>query len=126
MSDFKHLFNILEHSIASNKFVKLTLSKPLRKSEGLLNVYVRLFVVDKKEVFQLKYRYPTEEKYQQFSLEDVKTELEKLLIVSFRAGTLFTLSEDLLVMVSRKKAVSYRENSPSFKNKLPEILLKSK
>lgn len=126
MSDFKHLFNILEHSIASNKFVKLTLSKPLRKSEGLLNVYVRLFVVDKKEVFQLKYRYQTEEKYQQFSLEDVKTELEKLLIVSFRAGTLFTLSEDLLVMVSRKKAVSYRENSPSFKNKLPEILLKSK
>ncbi|MBT4412818.1 MULTISPECIES: hypothetical protein [unclassified Polaribacter] len=126
MSDFKHLFNILEHSIASNKFVKLTLSKPLRKSEGLLNVYVRLFVVDKKEVFQLKYRYPTEEKYQQFSLEDVKTELEKLLIVSFRAGTLFTLSEDLLVMVSKKKAVSYRENSPSFKNKLPEILLKSK
>jgi hypothetical protein len=68
MSDFKHLFNILEHSIASNKFVKLTLSKPLRKSEGLLNVYVRLFVVDKKEVFQLKYRYPTEEKYQQFPL----------------------------------------------------------
>jgi hypothetical protein len=126
MSDFKHLFNILEHSIASNKFVKLTLSKPLRKSEGLLNVYVRLFVVDKKEVFQLKYRYPTEEKYHQFSLEDVKTELEKLLIVSFRAGTLFTLSEDLLVMVSKKKAVSYRENSPSFKNKLPEILLKSK
>ena len=126
MSDFKHLFNILEHSIASNKFVKQTLSKPLRKSEGLLNVYVRLFVVDKKEVFQLKYRYPTEEKYQQFSLEDVKTELEKLLIVSFRAGTLFTLSEDLLVMVSKKKAVSYRENSPSFKNKLPEILLKSK
>jgi hypothetical protein len=126
MSDFKHLFNILEHSIASNKFVKLTLSKPLRKSEGLLNVYVRLFVVDKKEVFQLKYRYQTEEKYQQFSLEDVKTELEKLLIVSFRAGTLFTLSEDLLVMVSKKKAVSYRENSPSFKNKLPEILLKSK
>ena len=126
MSDFKHLFNILEHSIASNKFVKLTLSKPLRKSEGLLNVYVRLFVVDKKEVFQLKYRYPTEEKYQQFSLEDVKSELEKLLIVSFRAGTLFTLSEDLLVMVSKKKAVSYRENSPSFKNKLPEILLKSK
>ncbi|KGL60937.1 hypothetical protein PHEL49_1831 [Polaribacter sp. Hel1_33_49] len=85
-----------------------------------------MFVVDKKEVFQLKYRYPTEEKYQQFSLEDVKTELEKLLIVSFRAGTLFTLSEDLLVMVSKKKAVSYRENSPSFKNKLPEILLKSK
>ena len=30
--------------------------------------------------------------------------------------------EDVLVMVSKKKAVSYRDNAPSFKNKLPEIL----
>ena len=40
---------------------------------------------------------------------------------SFRAGTLFTLNEDLLVMISKKKLISYRENSPSFKNKLPDV-----
>lgn len=44
---------------------------------------------------------------------------------SFRVGTLFTLNEDLLVTVSKKKVISYRDNAPSFKNKLPEIPLES-
>jgi len=125
MSDFKLYFDKLQQSIADNEFVKLTLSKPLRKSEGLINVYMRLFVVDGKEVFQLKYRYPTEELYKQFSLKNAIIEIEKLLTESFRAGTLFTLTEDLMVTVSKKKVISYRDMAPSFKNKLPEIPLKS-
>ena len=32
----------------ADEFVKLTLSKPIRKSEGLLNVYLRLVVIDGK------------------------------------------------------------------------------
>ena len=125
MSEFKHLFETLQQSLTNDAFVKLTLSKPLRKSEGLLNVYMRLFMVDGKEIFEFKYRYTEEQKYKQFSLEEAKTELEKLLLTSFRAGTLFTLNEDLIIMVSKKKAVSYRDNAPSFKNKLPEIPLQS-
>ena len=125
MSDFNHLFETLQQSILNDAFVKLTLSKPLRKSEGLLNVYMRLFVVDGAAIFQLKYRYATEEKYKQFSIKEAISEIEKLLLESFRAGTLFTLNEDLLIMVSKKKAVSYRDNAPSFKNKLPEVPLES-
>jgi hypothetical protein len=125
MSHFNQLFETLQQSLTNNEFVKLTLSKPLRKSEGLLNVYVRLFVIDAKEVFQLKYRHAEENKFKKISLKDVQPELEKLLLESFRAATLFTLNEDLLVMVSKKKAVSYRENAPSFRNKLPEIGLES-
>lgn len=125
MSDFKHFFETLQQSLVNDEFVKLTVSKPIRKSEGLLNVYMRLFVVDGKEIFQFKYRYATEEQYKQFSLNEAIVELETLLLQSFRTGTLFTLSEDLLVMVSKKKLVSYRDNAPSFGNKLPEIPLQS-
>lgn len=125
MSNFSVLFKTLQESLVNDEFVKLTLSKPLRKSEGLLNVYMRLFTIDDKKVFELKYRYNEENKHKQFSLNEVFLELEKLLLESFRAGTLFTLSEDLIIMVSKKKAVSYRENAPSFKNKLPEIPLQS-
>ncbi|MEE9406974.1 MAG: hypothetical protein V3V28_02745 [Polaribacter sp.] len=121
MSEFKDFFETLEQSLKNDEFVKLTLSKPIRKSEGLLNVYMRLFVIDGKEVFELKYRHEEENKFKQFTLNEVYSELEALLLVKFRTGTLFTLSEDLLVMVSKKKAVSYRDNAPSFKNKLPEI-----
>ena len=122
MSDFSHFFDALQQSLAEDEFVKLTVSKPIRKSEGLLNVYMRLFVIDGKETFELKYRFVTENNYQQFSLNQVKTELESLLLKKFRTATLFTLREDIIVMVSKKKVVSYRDNAPSFGNKLPDIL----
>jgi hypothetical protein len=125
MSDFQQLFETLTQSIVKDEFVKLTVSKPIRKSEGLLNVYMRLFLVDGKNIFQLKYRYADEYKYKQCSLKDAMTEIEKLLLESFRAATLFTLNEDLMILVSKKKMISYRDNAPSFKNKLPEIALES-
>jgi len=121
MSEFKQLFETLQQSLTNDEFVKLTLSKPLRKSEGLLNVYMRLFVIDGKEVFEFKHRYAEEYKYKKFTFSEATVEIEKLLLATFRAATLFTLREDLLVMVSKKKLVSYRENAPSFKNKLPEL-----
>lgn len=117
----KNLFEVFEQSLSADAFVKLTVSKPLRKREGLLNVYVRLFIIDGKEIFQFKYRYETENKYKQLSFAAAIVALEVLLMESFRAATLFTLHEDLLVLISKNKLVSYRENAPSFKNKLPEI-----
>ena len=121
MSNFKEYFDALEDSVANNEFVKLTLSKPLKKHEGLLNVYLRLSLKDNKQVFEFKYRYETENKFKKLSFKETTIELEKLLLETFRAGTLFTLGFDLLVMVSKKKQISYRDTPPSFKNKLPEI-----
>ena len=121
MDTMKHLFDVFKQSLKQDTFVKLTISKPLRKKEGPQNVYVRLFIVAGKEVFQFKYRQETEHQYQQLSLEATLVEIERLLMESFRAATLFTLQEDLLVLISKKKCISYRENAPSFKNKLPEI-----
>ena len=125
MSDFKEFFDALDQSITDDEFVKLTLSKPIKKSEGFLNVYLRLILVDGKEIFEFKYRYAETNEFKQFSLAEAQVELEKLLLESFRAGTLFTLSYDLLVMVSKKKQVSCRDTAPSFSNKLPDHSKKS-
>jgi hypothetical protein len=121
MSDFKEFFEALKQSVANDDFVKLTISKPIKKSEGLLNVYVRFFEVDGKKVFEFKYRHLTENIFKKLSFTAAKTELEKLLLNTFRTGTLFTLNFDLLVMISKKKLVSCRDTAPSFRNKLPEI-----
>jgi hypothetical protein len=121
MSDFKEFFEALQQSIVNDEFVKLTLSKPLRKSEGFLNVYVRLLVIEGKEIFEFKYRYVDNNIFKKLTLNETQIELEKLLLESFRSGTLFTLSYDLLVMVSKKKQVSVRDTAPSFTNKLPQI-----
>jgi hypothetical protein len=115
MSDFNEFFEALQQSVANDDFVKLTISKPI------LNVYVRFFEVDGKQVFEFKYRHITENILKKLSLIAAKVELEKLLLQTFRTGTLFTLNFDLLVMVSKKKLVSCRDTAPSFRNKLPEI-----
>ncbi len=120
MSDFKEFFEALQQSLVCDEFVKLTLSKPLRKSEGLLNVYLRLILIDGKEIFEFKYRYVATNEYKQFSLQEALLEMEVLLMETFRTGTLFTLSYDLLVRVSKKKQVTCRDTAPSFKNKLPD------
>ena len=48
MDTMKHLFDVFKQSLEQDTFVKLTVSKPLRKKEGTQNVYVRLFIVDGK------------------------------------------------------------------------------
>jgi len=121
MGNFKEFFEALQQSVRDDEFVKLTLSKPIRKSEGLLNVYLRLIVIEGKEIFEFKYRYADTNEFKQFSLKEAMSEMETLLMETFRTGTLFTLSYDLLVMVSKKKQVSCRDTAPSFRNKLPEI-----
>jgi len=50
MSDFNEFFEALQESIANDNFVKLTISKPMKKSEGLQNVYVRFFTIDGKPI----------------------------------------------------------------------------
>ncbi len=120
MNPFKELKDTLANSVQNNEFVKLTLSKPIRKGDGLPNVYVRLIQLKGAAMFQFTYRYTTNDQVKNYNLNDAVEELEILLMDNFRAATLFTLSNDLLVFISKKKAVSYRLNAPSFKNKLPE------
>jgi hypothetical protein len=125
MSDFNEFFEALEQSVTNNEFVKLTISKPMKKSEGLQNVYVRFFIIDGKQVFEFKYRHTSENIFKKLFLVAAKAEIENLLLNTFRTGTLFTLSYDLLVMVSKTKKVSCRDTAPSFRNKLPEALQES-
>lgn len=121
MNSLDALFKELHSCIASEDFVKFTVSKPLRKKEGLLNVYMRNFLQEDNELFEFKYRYNDKEIYKNVPLNEAIKELEHLLMTTFRAGTLFTLQKDVIVMISKNKAVSFRENLPSFKNKLPEF-----
>lgn len=121
MSDFNEFFEAFEQSVTNNDFVKLTISKPMKKSEGLQNVYVRFFLIDGQQVFEFKYRHTSENIFKKLSLVAAKVEIEKLLLNTFRTATLFTLSYDLLVMVSKTKKVSCRDTPPSFRNKLPEV-----
>lgn len=120
MSDLQNLFDSFKTSVANNTFVKITLSKAVRKSDQLPNVYIRLVQLKGGEHFQFTYRYTTNDQVKNYTLTEAVIELETLLLEKFRACTLFTLDKDILVFISKKKKVSYKTNAPSFKNKLPE------
>ncbi len=120
MNNFQQLNEALGQSVIDTNFVKLTLSKPIRKNDELPNVYVRLIRIKDAELLQFTYHYATNDKVKNYTLQEAIAELEVLLIENFRAATLFTLANDLLVFVSKKKKVTYKENTASFKNKLPE------
>ncbi len=120
MNPFKELAETLSTSVQNNEFVKLTLSKPIKKGDGLPNIYVRFIKIKEAEMFQFTYRYTTNDQVKNYTLQETIKKLEVLLIDNFRTATLFTLSNDLLVFISKKKKVSYKVNAPSFKNKLPE------
>lgn len=120
MDNFQQLFEAFKQSIEQDNFVKITLSKPIRKSEELQNVYVRQIVLKGKEAFQFLYRNKTNDYVKNYSLTETIVEIEKLLSENFRAATLFTLENDLQTFISKKGKVSYKKVAPSFKNKLPD------
>ncbi|PCI02203.1 MAG: SAM-dependent methyltransferase [Flavobacteriaceae bacterium] len=120
METLEQLYTTIKESLNNSDFVKLTLSKPVRKGDGLPNVYIRMVRIKEVEMFQFTYHYTTNDQVKNYTYEETCKELELLLGESFKTATLFMLGGDLLVFVSKKKKITYRSTAASFKNKLPE------
>lgn len=116
----KQFFEKLEESIKQDFFVKITLSKPAYKSDGLLNVYGRLVEIKGEQQLSFTYHYQTNNQVKNYPLKAAQKEINKLLDGKFRVAILFTLNEDFTVQISKKGKVSTRTAAPSFKNKPPK------
>lgn len=126
MNDLAPFYQEIEASLKQNDYVKITLSKPLSKQNELQNVYVRLIKIKGQPVFQVTYRYKTNDQVKNYSLKELKGIFNTLLLNTFRFATLFTLEKDVQVFISKKKKITIKETHPSFKNKLPETHNKPK
>lgn len=120
MEELKALFEEIKSSIVADTFVKITLSKPIRKNDGLRNVYIRLVNIQGQQKFQFTYRNKTNDVVKNFSMEETFEQIEDLLMNTFRSGVVFTLPDDIQVFISKKKAITLKKVAPSFTNKLPE------
>ena len=120
MNDLSLFFDKISESYNNNNFVKITLSKPAYKSDGLLNVYVRLVVIKGEQQLSFTCHYQTNDQVKNFGLKSALAEINKLLEGKFRVAILFTLEEDFTVQISKKGKVSIRTTAPSFKNKPPQ------
>jgi len=120
MIELTPFFEKFDKSHGDNTFVKITLSKPAYKSDGLHNVYIRLITLKNETAFSFTYHYQTNDQVKNYSLEETKAVLSELLNNKFRIAILFTLEEDFTIQFSKKGKVSTRTTHPSFKNKPPE------
>ena len=68
MNNFQQLNEALLQSVLENNFVKLTLSKPVRKSDNFPNVYVRLVKIKETEMLQFTYHYSTNDKVKNYTV----------------------------------------------------------
>ncbi len=120
MKELNTFFDALNNSISKAIFVKITLSKPANKNDGLRNVYIRLITLKEQQQLSFTYRYQTNDQVKNYSLEEAKKVLQNLLNSSFKIITLFTLEEDYSLRISKKGEVSVIKTHPSFTNKPSE------
>ena len=63
MKELNTFFDALNNSISKAIFVKITLSKPANKNDGLRNVYIRLITLKEQQQLSFTYRYQNTPKF---------------------------------------------------------------
>ncbi|WP_296618515.1 SAM-dependent methyltransferase [Marivirga sp.] len=119
MNDTQQFFQELKKSIKEDSFVKLTISKPIRKSADLENVYLREVEIKNEKLISFTYRFKTNDQVKNYTLKEAVEELEQLLQNSFRIVTLFTLEKDIAIRFNKKGKATITNNPPTFNDKLP-------
>ena len=98
--------NKLQSSLNDGSFVKLTLSKPRAKSQepraNLNNVYVKPIILKNEKMFSFTYRYERRDETKNYDAELSFEIITNLLYDVFLNASLFTLTEDVTLLISKK------------------------
>ena len=98
--------NKLQASLNDGSFVKLTLSKPSaisrQQSADLNNVYVKPIILKNEKMFSFTYRYERRDETKNYDAEQSFEIIINLLNEVFLNASLFTLTEDVTLLISKK------------------------
>jgi len=92
---------LIQKSIATDIFVKLTLSKTRQRSD-LQNIYVRLIELRGTPNLSFTFHYTTKDEVQNFSIEDGLQAIDTHLQENFRAANLLTTESSHSLHISKK------------------------
>ena len=95
-------FEKLESALKNNSFVKMTLSKPVAKNSELRNVYVKPILLKDNMMYQFTYRYERRDETKNFDVKQTMEQVKNLVPEVFQNVSLFTLTEDVTLLVSKK------------------------
>ena len=97
----KFLIHVTEAAKQST-LVKMTLSKPALKHDELRNVYVKPVLIKEKRLFAFTYHYERRDEVKNYDAVQMLDILREMLPERFLNVVLFTVSEDVTLLVSSK------------------------
>jgi hypothetical protein len=97
----KFLSRVTE-SAEQSTLVKMTLSKPAQKHDDLRNIYVKPVLIKEKRLFAFTYHYECRDEVKNYDAAQMLDILQAMLPERFLNAVLFTVSEDVTLLVSSK------------------------
>ena len=97
----KYLNRVAEAAEQST-LVKMTLSKPAQKHDELRNVYVKPVLIKEKRLFAFTYHYERRDEVKNYDVAQMLDILKEMLPSRFLNAVLFTVNEDVTLLVSSK------------------------
>ena len=110
--------NKLESSLKDGSFVKLTLSKPVgtrqatsvqvrqatsvQELKDIRNVYVKPIILRNEKMYSFTYRYERRDETKNYDAQQSLEVITNLISEIFLNATLFTLTEDVTLLISKK------------------------
>lgn len=119
VDDREKFFAVLDESLESGAFVKLTLAKYRGAEAGLKNVYVRPVELKGGRRLSFLFRYKTRDAVKNHAYAEGARLLRELLGNEFASGHLFTSEEDLRVEISRRGEARLTTHPPTLSTVAP-------
>jgi len=98
----ERFFRFVTEAAEQSTLVKMTLSKPADKHDELRNIYVKPVLIKDKRLFAFTYRYERRDETKNYDAGQMLEVLKALIPNRFLNAVLFTVSEDVTLLVSSK------------------------
>ena len=98
----ERFFDHVTSAAEQGTLVKMTLSKPANKHDELRNIYVKPVLIKDKRLFAFTYRYVRRDEVKNYDAEQMLEVLKEMLPTRFLNAVLFTVNEDITLLVSSK------------------------
>ena len=100
--NIEKFLNRVAEAAENSALVKMTLSKPVDKRDDLRNVYVKPVLIKEKRLFAFTYHYERRDEVKNYDAAQMLDVLKEMLPCRFLNAVLFTVDEDVTLLVSSK------------------------
>ena len=98
----ERFLSLVSDAAEQSTLVKMTLSKPAAKHDELRNVYVKPVLIKEKRLYAFTYHYERRDEVKNYDASQMLDTLKEMLPLRFLNAVLFTVSEDVTLLVSSK------------------------